>query len=91
MNDETQQAFLRGALFLGCVVIGLIFLKYWKETRDRLFVFFVAAFWLLGAHWVALTIVDPPVETKHYLFLLRLAAFLSLLIGVLDKNRRASQ
>jgi len=89
MNDEIQQAFLRGALSMGCAVTGLFFLRYWKQTRDRLFLFFCAAFWLLAAHWAALTVVNPPLETRHYLFLLRLAAFLSLIIGIVDKNRRS--
>ncbi len=91
MNDETLQAFLRGALSMACVVVGFFFRKYWKETGDRLFGFFLLAFWLLAAHWTALTIVDVPQETRHYLFVLRLAAFLSLLAGILDKNRRASR
>jgi hypothetical protein len=91
MNDEMLQAFLRGALSMGCFVIGLFFLEYRKRTRDRLFVFFALAFWLLSAHWVALTVAAPPFETRHHLFVVRLVAFLSLVVGIVDKNRRSAR
>jgi hypothetical protein len=31
--------------------------------------------------------VQPNVETQHYVYLLRLLAFLLILAGVIDKNR----
>lgn len=89
MTGETFQAFLRGALFMSCMVVGLLFARCWRATRDRLFLFFLASFWLLAAHWLALTVAAPPHETRHQLFLLRLAAFLSLIAGIIDKNRRS--
>jgi hypothetical protein len=89
MSPEQLNAVLRGALVALCWVAGLFFVRYWRQTGDRLFVFFVVAFWSLAAHWTALAIVDPAVETRHYLFLLRLLAFVALLVGIVDKNRRS--
>jgi hypothetical protein len=89
VSDEIVQAFMRGALAMASATAGLFFVRYWRETSDRLFLFFVAAFWLLAAHWAALAIVAPPVETRHQLFVVRLAAFVCLIVGILDKNRRS--
>jgi hypothetical protein len=34
-------------------------------------------------------IVHPQAETKHWLLLPRLAAFVLIIVGILDKNRRS--
>lgn len=89
MSPEVLNQFLRGALVMGCFVAGLFFLRFYRQSRDRIFVFFVAAFWLLAAHWIGLAVVNPAAETRHYLFVVRLLAFVALLVGILDKNRRS--
>lgn len=86
--DGTQQ-FMRGGLVMACFVAGLFFLHYYRQTRDRIFVFFVVAFWSLAVHWVGLAIANPQLESRHYIFLVRLLAFVALIIGILDKNRRS--
>ena len=79
-----------GALTMGCGVIGLLLLRCWRHSSDRLFVFFALAFWLLGLHWLGLAVVNPGVESRHELYLLRLAAFVVLGAGIVDKNARAA-
>jgi hypothetical protein len=81
--------FLLGMLFLGCLTIALHFLRYWKESSDRLFLFFAAAFGTLALNWMGQTSVAPQFEARHSLFLLRLVAFLLIIVGVIDKNRRS--
>lgn len=83
--------FLWGALAMGSVIAGLFFLQYWRRGRDRLFLFFAAAFWALGANWIGLATVHPSVETRHQVYLLRLVAFALIIIGIVDKNRRSSR
>ncbi len=82
-----MQLFFWGATALGCWVVGLIFLRYWRDTGDRLFAFFAAGFWVLGLNWVALAVVHPSNEARHLVYLIRIVAFLLLSYGVLDKNR----
>lgn len=36
--------FLRGAVAACCLLAGLFFLRFWKLTRDRLFLLFSVAF-----------------------------------------------
>lgn len=69
------------------LVVGLFFLKYWSATRERLFASFAAAFLVLSVHWSALGLGDPQSETRHYVFLLRLLAFVLIILGIADKNR----
>ena len=81
--------FLSGAITMGFVVAGLFFLRFWRRTRDTLFVAFAFAFWLLGLGQALLSFTDIPVEERSWLYLLRLAAFLLILVSIWLKNRRA--
>ena len=81
--------FLSGAITAGFVVAGLFFLRFWKRTRDTLFVAFALAFWLLGLTQALLAFTSIPVEERSWLYLLRLAAFSLILGSIWLKNRRA--
>lgn len=78
--------FLLGAAVALCGVIGLIFLRFWRKSKDRLFLCFAVSFWLLGVNWFALTMVRQD-EPNTTLYLVRLVAFAVLLAGIWDKNR----
>ena len=80
--------FLSGAITMGFVVAGLFFLRFWKRTGDSLFIAFALAFWLLGLGQALLSFTDIPVEERSWLYLLRLAAFLLILISIWWKNRK---
>jgi Family of unknown function (DUF5985) len=64
--------------------------RFWRTTRDRLFLFFAGAFATLALNRVSLALVDPALELQHYVYLVRLFAFLLLIVGIVDKNRRAA-
>jgi hypothetical protein len=86
---ETLLDFLSGAITMGFLVAGFFFLRFWKRTRESLFLAFAAAFWLLGLAQALLAFTDIPVEERSWLFLLRLAAFSLILVSIWRKNRRA--
>ena len=79
--------FLSGAITMGFVVAGLYFLRFWKKTGEGLFVPFALAFWLLGLVQALLTFSNIPVEERSWLYLLRLVAFLLILVSIWRKNR----
>ncbi len=85
----TLYAFLSGAITLGFLVAGLFFLRFWRRTRDGLFLAFALAFWLLGLNQALLAFSSVPVEERTWLYLLRLAAFALILIAIVFKNRGA--
>ena len=69
-------------------VAGLFFLRFWRTTSDRLFLFFALAFWLLSASWLGLAVFNPADEARPYVYAIRLFAFALIIAGVTDKNRR---
>ena len=79
--------FISGLLVAGYLVAGLFFLRFWKQSRDRLFVFFAAAFGLLAAQRAALAALDRPAAEATWLYAIRLLAFLLILAAIVDKNR----
>lgn len=80
--------FLWGALAMASWVAGLFFLQFWRTTRDRLFLFFCLAFWAFSLTWVGLAVVQPDSESRHYTYLFRLLAFVLIIVGIVDKNRK---
>lgn len=80
--------FLWGALAMASVVAGLMFLKFWRRTGESLFGFFGTAFFVFALNWFILGIVQPSDESRHYAYLVRLLAFVLILLGILAKNRR---
>jgi len=80
--------FVWGVLAMGCLVPALFFLRYWRSSRDRLFAFFAIAFGLMALEWL-LAALGGTDEADHFqVLLLRILAFVAIIIGVLDKNRR---
>lgn len=79
--------FLSGAVSFGFLVCGLFFLRFWRRTRDPLFIAFALAFALLGIGQAAQALANLPNEQKGSIFLIRLAAFTLILFAVVRKNR----
>ena len=80
--------FLSGAVALGLLVCACFFLRFWRRTRDGLFLSFALAFLLLGAGQTVLALGNIPTEERGSLYLIRLAAFLLILIGIWRANRK---
>jgi len=80
--------FLSGAIVMGFVIAALFFLKLWQRTNDGLFGAFALAFGLLGLSQLLLTFTAWPIEERSWLYLIRLAAFLSILIAIWRKNHQ---
>lgn len=79
-----------GALAMGCLVLGLFFVRFWRLSHDRFFLYFVAAFWLFGASYVALAVSSSRhADAQYQLYAIRLLGFASIIAGIVDKNRRA--
>ena len=81
--------FLSGAITLGFLVAGLFFLRFWRQTRDRLFLAFAFAFVLLGIGQAVQALADIPQEDRSFIFLFRLAAFVLIIAAIVSKNRPA--
>jgi hypothetical protein len=82
-------AFINGAVMMGFCVAGLFFLRFWRKTRDRLFLLFAASFFVLGANRFGLSLTEPDYERRDLFYLVRLIAFALILFAIIDKNRAA--
>ncbi len=80
--------FLSGVAAAGSLGVGLFFVRLWRDTRDRFFALFGLAFWVLALNWFLLVWVEASGEHRHYLYVLRLAAFLLIILAIADKNRQ---
>lgn len=87
-----MRPFLLGMLTMASAAIALFFLRYWRNTRDRLFAFFALAFALMAANWFNHLGITAQQEAQEYrVYLIRFIAFSIILIGIIDKNRRGNR
>ena len=82
--------FLQGLCATTAMAIGLFFLRFWQDSRDRLFLYFAMAFWLMSASWALLGLAATGAENRPYIYGLRLVAFLLVIAAIIDKNRASS-
>lgn len=79
--------FVAGLLVMGYAVAALYFGRFYRMSGDRLFLFFAAGFALLAIQRLSLAAAGLlPMPLLAY-YVLRLAAFVVILWGILDKNR----
>ncbi len=87
MNDV-----LLGALAMASTIAGLFFLRFWRDTRDRLFLMFALAFWALAVNWFGLGMMrDSTIEAKTPFYVVRLLGFLLIVVAIADKNRATAR
>ena len=84
----TGYAFVAGAVTMGFSIAALFFLRFWRRTRDGLFLAFAIAFLLLGVNQVLVVLAHVPEEDRSPLFLFILAAFAIIIWAVFQKSRR---
>jgi len=84
----TLLVFLSGAVTLGFAAAALFFLRFWRDTRDELFLAFAVAFLLLGIAQAILALGGIPDEQRSWVYLVRLVAFLTIILAILRKNAR---
>ena len=77
---------LLGAIAMCYFTASLFFLRFWKTTQDRFFLFFAGSFFIEGIGRTLLGINRHPSEYEPLIYLLRLFAFLVIIFAILDKN-----
>lgn len=81
------QGFLLGVIATACLTAAVFFLKFWRSTRDVLFLAFATAFLVEGLNRIGLLFVEHPNEAGPAVYLVRLFAFLLILAAIVRKNR----
>jgi hypothetical protein len=81
---------LLGAIASGTFMAGLFFVRFWKTTADRLFLFFALAFFteVVSRLWMALSAMSS--EEDPSIYMLRFISYGLIVWGIVDKNRKSS-
>jgi len=80
--------FLLGAVAVACVAVGLFFLRYWRTSGDRFFLYFALSFWIEAANRVHMAVTASWAEDSPAHYLVRLVSYGLILLAVWDKNRK---
>lgn len=78
--------FLSGAVTLGHLVAALFFLRFWRKTRDRLFLAFGMAFVLFALNQGLAFLLAIYREPTSFVYALRVLGFVLILVAIVDKN-----
>jgi hypothetical protein len=84
-----MREYVWGMLTIACASVGLIFLRYWRVSGDRLFGYFAAAFAAMAIEWAVLAAVPRGLPARQFVYLIRLLAFVLIIVGIIEKNRAA--
>ena len=82
-------AMIIGATAALYLIIGLFFIRFWRSTHDRFFLFFASCFLLEAANRVMLGAFFDFREASPIYYLIRLLSYSFIIIAILDKNRRS--
>jgi hypothetical protein len=88
MSEVAMQDMLTGAIALASMAIGVFFIRFWRSTRDRFFLYFALSFWIEALNRIRIGIADPAHEDTAGYYLIRLLAYGLILTAVWEKNRR---
>ena len=80
------EAFLVGVIATASVTAGVFFLKFWRDTRDSLFLAFAVSFIIEGLNRVTTLFLSRPNEGSPGIYLVRLLAYLLILAAIVRKN-----
>jgi hypothetical protein len=83
----TLYAFISGAVTFGFLLAALYFLRFWRRTGDFLFAAFAGAFALLGFNQALLALANIAAEERSWVYVLRIAAFVLIIVAIAMKNR----
>ena len=85
-----MEDYIAGLITMGYLVAGLFFLRFWRRTHDGLFLVFAIAFWLMATNAALVVLGGIPREEQSWIYLLRLAAFVLIIVAIVRKNWRSS-
>lgn len=82
MNDA-----LLGAIGVASFVAGLFFLRYWRSSGDRFFLFLMLSFWIEAGNRMVMLHTRSWSEDQPAHYWVRLLSYGLILWAIWDKNR----
>jgi hypothetical protein len=81
-----MELLLLGGIAIASLLAGLFFLRFWKNTGDRFFLFFAVSFFIEGLNRAALGLTANPNEDLPFFYFVRFLSFVLIFIAIADKN-----
>ena len=81
--------FFSGVTSAGFLVAAIFFARYWSRSREPLLGVFAAAFALISLNNAIIGLADIPREEQSLVYLVRLSAFVLIIIGIIWTNLRS--
>ncbi|HXG89803.1 MAG TPA: DUF5985 family protein [Vicinamibacterales bacterium] len=79
--------FALGAVAMASLVVALFFVRFYRDSRDTLFLYFAAAFAIESVNRGLLAFAPTPNEGVAELYLLRAFAYSLIVVGIYRKNQ----
>jgi hypothetical protein len=77
---------ISGAVAMGSLTIALFFLRFWRTSHDRFFLYFALSFAIEGLHRVHTVLTMETSESSPLHYLIRLAAYMLIIWAIVEKN-----
>ena len=85
----TFDGFMLGFVATASLVAAMFFLRFWRRTRDFLFLAFAIAFLYQAVSSTHTVFVSHPNGVNGWFYFVQLCTYLLILAAILAKNRRA--
>lgn len=80
--------FLLGALAMGCLTVAIFFMKFWRSSGDRLFLYFALSFLTEAINRTAFALGEFARDDSPLYYGIRLLSYSLILWAILEKNWR---
>jgi hypothetical protein len=77
---------LLGGIAISCLTAGLFFLRFWRSTKDRFFLYFAASFLIEGVNRLTFGFLADLHEDSPTHYLVRALSYGLIIFAILDKN-----
>jgi Family of unknown function (DUF5985) len=78
---------LMGAVAMASFVAMLFFLRFWRQTTDRLFLLFACAFGIDAVTRLGIGLANASEESEPLFYIGRLVMFGLIIMAIVQKNR----
>jgi hypothetical protein len=79
---------LLGGIAVASFIVALFFMRFWRTSGDRFFLFFAASFAVEGANRVYASLSGSFNEDVPAIYGVRLLSYALIIVAIADKNRR---
>jgi uncharacterized membrane protein HdeD (DUF308 family) len=86
MSHPLADIFLLGIVAACYLLAGLFFVRFWRSTRDTLFLAFAVFFGIQGGSSAFIVSLSHPNEGSLWIGVVRLLSILAVLAAILWKN-----